>query len=152
MPSSAPGDVRHHGLAAGSDHNPISLVASSVDVYRIGIRESRVTRNIRDTALVQIVAINAVESSHISISSRFESAPVMTFDGNVITIIRGMMQLMRIVRRIPHHFFRYAPDIDASAAERAVFNDRRISAILCRALCVSKSTTTAANYQQIESF
>jgi len=76
----------------------------------------------------------------------------MIVDRHVIAIIHRMMQLMCVVRRVPHDLLWHTANIDTGSAERAVLDNRCTRSVLRRSLRMSKAATAATDNQQIKSF
>jgi hypothetical protein len=74
----------------------------------------------------------------------------MPINDHVKSVIIRMVNLVCVLRRIPHDFFRHATDIDAGTAQRAIFYGRRIRSVFGSTLNMREATTASSYYQEVK--
>src|SRR5210317_1818275 len=76
----------------------------------------------------------------------------MRCDRDVETVIGRIMECVRLLRRVPHDLLRHTAYIYAGATQRAILDDARFCAILCRSLGMCEPTAAATNNENVVSF
>ena len=147
-----PRNIRHHRTPACSYDQSVGFVAGSLDIDGVCIDNPGPAIDIGNAAFVEIVFIYPVETFHISIASVLERIPVVIGNAEIEPVVGRMSEVVRLLRRVPHDFFRYAAHINAGAAERFVLDDGCFRAVFRGALCVGETTTATADDDQVELF
>ena len=107
------------------------------------------TRDVVDTAFVEIIGIDAIQSFDIGIATLLEAGPVVAGHFKREAIVGSVRKPVRMIGGVPHDFFRDTTDIYAGATERPRLYDGCLRSILGRTLCVSQPTAATADYQKI---
>ena len=76
----------------------------------------------------------------------------MTIDADIETVVGRMVELVRMLRRVPHDLFRHAADIDTGPAQPPVLGYGDTSPVFGGSLCVCKATAAPSYHEEIEFF
>ena len=145
-----PSYIGHDRPATGCDRDTLGLVFAAGNLERVRVKETGAALNMGYAALVEVVAVNSVQALYVGITAGLERTPVMPFDNDIKPVVRRMVQLVRMMRCIPHDLFRHASNIDTGPAQRTIFDDRCFRAVFRRALRMSQSAAAAADHQQVK--
>jgi hypothetical protein len=118
MPSSAPGQLRDHGAAAGGDHDrcrPKSRARRPAPTAPTAAARGRAADR---RAALEVALVDVVEPHDEGVALALSAAPSRAAQRD-----RSRSRNRRIVQRVPelagvpHDFLRYAADVDAGAPE-----------------------------------
>ena len=102
---------------AGGDQNMIGSNGFTVHFNGFGINEARKTFNHIDIIFAQHVVVRGMNAIDISGTAGNQFIPVELIDGGVETVIRPVhMDRFADLCGMPHHFLRYAANVNAGAA------------------------------------
>src|SRR5690606_20635497 len=114
------------------------------------VDEARSTPNQIDAAALEVAGIDVVEPGDIAVPRVLQLRPVVAVRDDVKAIVPGVLDVVSMLRAVPHYLLRHAADIDAGSTQRAVFDDGCSYSVFRRPLCMCKAAAAAAEYQQIE--
>ena len=146
------GDRGNRGVPSRGNDDALRLDATPVDIDRVRIDKAGPAFEVRDTAPVEVVRVDAVEAFDVRVASRLEAGPVVAPHLHIKSVVCDVMKLVRLVCRIPHHFFRHTANVDAGAAERPLFHDCGFRPVFRCALRVGQPTAASADHEHVISF
>ena len=139
------GDFRHHRPATGGDNDAVRRVFIVFDRDRVSVHEFRRPVDRRDAAVAEIALVDAVQGRNVSVAPLLDSRPVVAVDRHVEAVVRRVRRMMHLRGRVPHNLFRYATDVDTSAAQRPVLDDGHLRTVLRRPPRMCDSAAAAAD-------
>ena len=149
-PEFGAGDRRQQRPSAGGDHDVLGLQRFTVDAHRVRTRELGMAAHEGDFFVGEIALVDAVQTRDVGIASFAQHRPVVPAQRDVETVMLCIVGRVRDLRRVPHHLFRYAADVDAGAAEARRFDQSDPCAVLGGALRAGEPATAATDHEQIE--
>ena len=139
--------------AAGGDQDMVSGDRLAVHFHGMGIDKAREAFDHVDVVLTQHVVVGGMNAVDIGAAAGDQLLPVEMVDGGIETVVRAVkMNRFADLRRMPHHFFRHAADVDAGAAQRFGFNQRALLAVHGRTVNRGDTAATAADGEVIIMF
>ena len=121
--------------AAGGDQDMVSGDDLAVDFHGVGIDKASEAFDHVDFILTQYVVVRGMNTVDIGATAGDQLLPVKMVDGGIETVVRAVkMNRFADLRRMPHHLFRHAADVDAGAAQLFGFNQRALLAVHRRAV------------------
>ncbi|SVZ12526.1 Uncharacterised protein [Klebsiella pneumoniae] len=128
-------NIRVARPAAGGDQDMVSGDDLAVDFHGVGIDKAREAFDHVDFILTQYVVVRGMNTVDIGATAGDQLLPVKMVDGGIETVVRAVkMNRFADLRRMPHHLFRHAADVDAGAAQLFGFNQRALLAVHGRAV------------------
>ena len=87
------------------------------DLDLAGTCEACATANEVNVALRQIAFVDSVEALDVGVPGTLEGGPIVRTDGQIKTVMAGIMRCLCDLRGVPHHLFRHATHVHAGATE-----------------------------------
>ena len=144
------GYVRYDRSSAGRNNDAFRFVGIVSNCDGMCVVQAGLADDGFNAAIVQVGPVNTIESLHVRVAPLLQRCPAMAVHSDIETVITGMLEMMRLARRVPHHLFGNATHIDAGASQWSVLDNGRFGAVLGRAPCVGNATTTATDDDEIE--
>lgn len=141
---------RNRRTATGGDHHLRRREGLFVDADFTHPDEATTAPHEFDFFIGEITLVDAVETLHVGIACNLQRPPVVTTERKLETIMCGIVRRVGDLRGVPHHFFRYAADVDAGATETRRLDQHDLGTVLHGALRTGKTATATANHDQIK--
>jgi len=136
-------------VSASSNDDSLRPNFTIADDNRVCIFETCDTGDVINFVFVQVARIDVVQALDIGISSRLKGRPVMPVNIDIKTVVRGMREMMRMISRVPHHFFWNTAHIHAGSAKSPRFNYSSARAKVGRTLRMRETAATPTEHKQI---
>ena len=132
--------------SAGGDQNMIGGYRLAVHFDGFRIDKTGEAFNHVDLIFAQHVIVGGVDTLDIGATAGDQFIPVEVIDRGIKTVIRAIqMDSFANLRRMPHHFLRYAADVYAGTAQVFRFNQRALLAVHSGTVNGGDTAAAAAN-------
>ena len=140
------GNARMARTAAGGDQNMVGGYRLAVNFDGFRIDKTGEAFNDIDLVFAQHVIVRGVDTIDIGATAGDQLIPVEVINCGIKTVIRAIqMDGFTDLRRMPHHFLRYAADVHAGAAQVFGFNQRTLLAVHSGTVNGGDTAAAAAN-------
>ncbi len=136
-------NTRAARTTAGGDQNVIGGDRLAVHFHGFCVHKAGEATDHINVILVEHVFVRGVNAVDVGGAAGDQLAPVEFVNGSVKTVVRAVkMNRFGDLRRMPHHLFRDAADVNAGAAQFFGFNQGALLAVHRRA--INRGDTAAA--------
>jgi hypothetical protein len=119
-----PGEIRHHGPATGCDQNMLRSQRAPAHLHRMRIDQHSAARDDLHARSGEQARIHAVEARDFPVFGGDQPRPVETARTHTPAKARSFLKITVVMRGIRQQFLGDTADVDASAAQFALFNQR----------------------------
>ena len=127
MPKCAPGRSGTIGASACGDHYVVGAISFTACLHGPRSDETRLGLKHLDFVAREISRVTQIEIVHMTVALALERGRVELVRADAPAIVGGVVQRMTELSTIPHHFFRHAADVDASAAETTFLDQQALA-------------------------
>ncbi len=142
--------LRHHGPAAGRDHDVPRGQARAVYLDRILVEEAGGAAHVGHALGRQIALVDAVQAQHVRVALALQNRPIVAAQSEVESIVARIGKTQCHARGVPHDLLGNAADVHAGSSQAVRFDHRDLGAELGGTLRAGEAAAAAADADEIE--